>query len=418
MASPWGWGQDETTSVTNNYNTFLAGGPTGAAGPAGTVLGYTQNDRQGRAALQTSADAENTKGGAPVNGAAALTVLNALAPVFYTSEPLGNPPYRTPITQASILSALQTYADGFDELGPFEVDGLQSGTGTIELESLAGFLVASVQGLGFAPTNTATAGVLQSTGSLTYTGASGAMTLGSTTLLGTYNSSPTLAVVGGNDPVVGMTSATEPLDVSYFKPRELSLSATGDQGQTTARIDFLGGDGTEARLTLAVGEAQTIVLQANGEYGAGQLIIGNGSKTAILADGNEGLLVNDSAETPIFHVHTALAQVSIENALFSVARIVQPAGVYSIPASAVAKAFFVAINDRSSPVDVTLPVGVPSGTLVYVKKETNNIGDTYPDVTVSVDGGGLINDVATDTISEDYGSRGYYFADGSQWFTI
>ena len=40
-------------------------------------------------------------------------------------------------------------------------------------------------------------------------------------------------------------------------------------------------------------------------------------------------------------------------------------------------------------------------------------------VVVSVDGGGLINDVATSTISENYGSQGYYFAsDLGQWFTI
>ena len=421
-------------------------GAAGAAGPAGTgtVLGFTQNDRQGRAALQTSADADNTTGGVPVNPADALTILNALSTVLYTTDLDAPPPYRTPITQASILSALQTYADGADELGPFQVDGFASGTGTIELESLAGFLVASVQGLGFQPTEAATAGVLQSSGSIVFSGSAsvagiGANLLGldsvvgvvstsmtgtgvlmtSTYVEGSYNGSATVRLQGGNDPLVGMTSATEPLDVSYFKPRELSLSATGDQGQTTARIDFLGGDGTEARLTLAVGEAQTIVLQANGEYGAGQLIIGNGSKTAVLIDGNAGLLVNASDETPIFHCHTESAQVSIDNALFSVARIVQPAGVYSIPASAVAKAFIIAINDRSSPVDVTLPVGVPNGTLAYVKKETNNVGDTYPDVTVSVDGGGLINDSATATISENYGSQGYYFAaDLGQWFTI
>ena len=418
-------------------------GAAGAAG-TGTVLGFTQNDRQGRAALQTSADAENTTGGIPVNGAAALTILNALSPVFYTTEENGIPPYRTPITQASILGALQSYADGADELGPFQVDGLASGTGTIELESLAGFLVASVQGLGFQPTEAATAGVLQSSGSIVFSGASsvagiGANLLGldsvvgvvstsmtgtgvlmtSTYVEGSYNGSATIRLQGGDDPLVGMTSATEPLDVSYLKPRELSLSATGDQGQTTARIDFLGGDGTEARLTLAVGEAQTVVLQAFGEYGAGQLIIGNGSKTAVLIDGNAGLLVNANDETPIFHCHTESAQVSIENALFSVPRIVQPTGVYSIPASAVAKAFIVAINDRSSPVDVTLPsVGIPNGTLAYVKSEIAG-GD---DITISVEGGGLINDSATQTISLGYGSQGYYFATdgplGAQWFTI
>ena len=414
MASPWGWGQDETTSVTNNYNTFIAGGPTGAAGPAGTTLGFTQNDRQGRAALQTSADADNTTGGLPVNGAAALALLSGLSPVYYTTDINGDPPYRTPITQASILSVLQTFADGYDELGPFEVDGLASGTGTIELESLAGFLVAAVQGLGFQPTQAARAGVLQSEGSLTYTGASGAMTLRPTSLLGTFNDSPCVAVQGGNDPLVGMTSATEPLDVSYLKPRELSLSATGDQGQTTCKVDFLGGDGTEARLTLAVGDNQTVVLQANGEFGAAQLLIGNGSKTAILADGNAGLLVNDAGETPIFHAHTDLAQVSIDNALFSVARISQPADTFTIPPEAVSKAFIVAINDVSSPVSVVLPVGVPSGTLVSVKKETV---DTTNDVTVSVDTGGTIDGISTAVLSLSYQYKGFYFAGGTAWFT-
>ena len=474
----WGYIPYQILAGTPGYP-----GAPGAQGAVGPYAGFLQNDRQGRASIQTSADAENTSG-IPVNGATALTLLNALAPVFYTTEEFGNPPYRTPITQASILSALQTYADGADELGPFEVDGLASGTGTIELESLAGFLVSAVQGLGFQPQpGNNTAGQLQSSGFIVFTGASsdaaaaigitsdgtpvvsvangsaesgvlmthtdtnvsglsmltntivqvglssteeqggtlqltggtGVMTITSTSLLGTYNGSAIVAVGGGNDPLVGMTSATEPLDVSYFKPRELSLSATGDQGQTTARIDFLGGDGTEARLTLAVGEAQTIVLQANGEYGAGQLIIGNGSKTAVLIDGNAGLLDNASDETPIFPCHTESAQVSIDNALFSVARIVQPAGVYSIPASAVAKAFIVAINDRSSPVDVVLPTGVPNGTLVYVKSEIAG-GE---DITISVDGGGLINDSATQTISLGYGSQGCYFAaDLGQWFTI
>ena len=418
-------------------------GAAGAAG-TGTALGFTQNDRQGRAALQTSADAENTAG-TPVNGAAALALLNALAPVFYTTEQYGNPPYRTPITQASILSALQTYADGADELGPFQVDGLVSGTGTIELESLAGFLVSAVQGLGFAPTTAATAGLLQSSGSIVFTGPSGMAVIGITTdgtpvvgvgmtgtgvlmtstyIEGVYNGSASVRLQGGNDPVLGMTSATEPLDVSYLKPRQMLLTGTGTQGQSSINADFLGGDGTEARMTFSTGSdyaslTPTLSLQANGEYGAGQIILGKNGKTAVLIDGNAGLLVNASDETPIFHCHTESSQVSIDNSLFSVARIVQPAGIYSIPASAVAKTFIVAINDRSSPVDVTLPIGVPNGTLVYVKKETNNVGDTYPDVIVSVDGGGLINDGTTSTISLTYGSQGFYYAtDVAQWFTI
>lgn len=162
MASPWGWGNDETSRVSNYYNTFVAGGPTGAVGPAGSNLGFTQNDRQGRASLQTSTD---LYGQTILPPSVSLGALHLLESVLYTED--GNPPYRTPVTQASILNVLNTYGGGQDELGPFQVDGLASGTGTIELESSFGFLVSAIQGLGLHPASQTT-GVLSSSGSISY----------------------------------------------------------------------------------------------------------------------------------------------------------------------------------------------------------------------------------------------------------
>ena len=390
---------------------------TGATGP---FAGFLQSDRQGRASVQTRPDSGNYYAGPAIPYNLYTQLVLGLDAPFYVSDPDQPyaPPYTTPITQASIVSALQTYGGGADELSALEADGFDPTLATLEIESMNGLLVGALRGLGL--TVPTAVGALVSTGSISFQDPSGAMRLNSTSLQGFYGDGdiPTLLVRCNNgdlDTIIA-TISTELQSASYLKPRELSVVGTGTQGPTAFKVDFLGGDGTQARAQLiAPGEQPTITLLSNGEYGAGQISIGNGSKTAIVLDGNEGLRVNDAGETPILHAHTALAQVSVENACFSVQRYVQPADTYTIAPADVAKAMIIGINDVSSPVSVVLPIGVPSGMLVVVKSETTS---TANDITISVDGGGLIDDVATYTMNLSYQSKGFYYASGSHWFAF
>ena len=383
---------------------------TGATGP---FAGFLQSDRQGRASVQTRPDSGNYYAGPAIPYNLYTQLVLGLDAPFYVSDPDQPyaPPYTTPITQASIVSALQTYGGGADELSALEADGFDPTLATLEIESMNGLLVGALRGLGLAvPT---AVGALVSTGSISFQDPTATMTLSSNSLLGTCTGTAVVLVQGGNAPVVGMTSATEPLDVSSLAPRELSLVGAGTGGTSSFGVDFTAGD--KVRAVMSNGGQEVIALVSVGDTGGAKVSIGNGSKTAIVLDGNEGLRVNDADETPILHAHTALAQVSVENACFSVQRYVQPADTYTIAPADVAKAMIIAINDVSSPVSVVLPIGVPSGMLVVVKSETTS---TANDITISVDGGGLIDDVATYTMTLSYQSKGFYYASGSHWFAF
>ena len=386
---------------------------TGATGP---FAGFLQSDRQGRASVQTRPDSGNYYAGPAIPYNLYTQLVLGLDAPFYVSDPDQPyaPPYTTPITQASIVSALQTYGGGADELSALEADGFDPTLATLEIESMNGLLVGALRGLGLAvPT---AVGALVSTGSISFQDPTATMTLSSTSLLGTCTGTAVVLVQGGNAPVVGMTSATEPLDVSSLAPRELSLVGAGTGGTSSFGVDFTaGGENDKVRAVMSNGGQEVIALVSVGDTGGAKVSIGNGSKTAIVLDGNEGLRVNDAGETPILHAHTALAQVSVENACFSVQRYVQPADTYTIAPADVAKAMIIGINDVSSPVSVVLPIDVPSGMLVVVKSETTS---TANDITVSVDGGGLIDDVATYTMNLSYQSKGFYYASGSHWFAF
>ena len=214
-------------------------GPAGAAGPTGPLGGFLQNDRQGRASIQTSADADNAYGGKPIPSSLYLSALNVLQPVPYTTS--GSAPFRTPLTQASILNVLTTYGDGQDELSAFEVDGLAAGTGTIELEGMMGFLVGAVQGLGFAPDPKVEGGLIHggplSVGGFTadpttnFTFVNSSLTLGAYTQpVGVYDLVPTgcyyVLINDVSSPVsVVLTASAVPMGTTY-SIRSLASAAT------------------------------------------------------------------------------------------------------------------------------------------------------------------------------------------------
>lgn len=328
-----------------NYR--LVPGPEGPAGPAGPTganfLGFTSNDRQGRASINTSSD---LYGMTILPPSFSLGALNLLESVLYTEN--GTGPYRTPVTQASIVNVLNAYGAGEDELGPFQVDGLASGTGTIELESAFGFLTSAVQGLGFHPASQTT-GVLSSSGSIAYTVGADTSTLGPVGLVSsdgvhTASVAPT-GVVCSN----GVSS--------------VSISSTG--------------------LGVSTGTHVTSTLSPTGLH--------------IYTPNNGG--------TGVFLVDSVSSLVQCQHANLALGAYTLPSGVFTGTASDTSSASFLVASDFSQDVYLELPSNRPIGSLYIAKKNSTQNHHLY----VTVQGGGAIDGSSShyDVGIGNYASKGF-----------
>ena len=76
----------------------------------------------------------------------------------------------------------------------------------------------------------------------------------------------------------------------------------------------------------------------------------------------------------------------------------------------------IGVDTTGGVVTITLSTGmVVAGSVIIVKDEGGNAGTN--NITVDTEGSETIDGAATDTISSNFGSQGYY-NDGANWFKV